>query len=55
MVDSLPDRNIKTHLGMEIVVFFRYTPKESFPLHDYYVNGVTVEESKSIGRSKAYY
>ena len=54
MVVTIPDKNIKTQLVMEIVEFSSTTSKESFPIWDDYVNGVTVEDLKEISRSKAY-
>ena len=41
-------------MGMEILAFSSSTPKESFHTRDDYVNGVTVEDLKEIGPSKAY-
>ena len=40
-------------MSMELVKFYRSTQKESFIKGNYYTNGVTVEELKAIGRSKA--
>ena len=54
MFITLPVKHIKTCMGMDIVDFSKSNPKESFPIQDDYVNGVTVEDLNKFGQSKAY-
>ena len=54
VVVTLPSKNTKAHLSMEIVAFSSSTPNASSSIQDDDINGVTVEDLKDIGWSKSY-
>ena len=54
VVVTLPTKHIRTQSGMDLVEFYMATSKETFSVWDDDVIGVTVEDLKGIGHSKAY-
>ena len=54
-VITLPVKHIKSQSGVELVGFSRETSKYSFIIHVEYLNGVAIEDIKTIGQGKVYY
>ena len=55
VVITLPVKHIRSQSGVELVGFSRETSKYSFIIHVEYLNGVAIEDIKTIGQGKVYY